>query len=136
MTTDPLARLKRVAADLISPELVVRLLDKLPDALIVADRHGEIVLVNERAELMFGYHRSELIGQTIEILVPEALRAVHREHREGYVRSPKTRPMGEGLHLQAIRKSGRAIAVEISLAPLQTTDGLFVSAVIRETPER
>lgn len=136
MTTDPLARLKRVAADLISPELVVRLLDKLPDALLVADERGEIVLANERAELMFGYHRSELIGQKIEMLVPAALRAAHREHRENYARSPKTRPMGEGLRLQAIRKCGRGIAVEISLAPLQTTDGLFVSAVIRETPAR
>lgn len=136
MTTDPLARLKRVAADLISPELVVRLLDKLPDALVVVDRNGEIVLVNEQAELMFGYHRSELLGRSVEKLVPEALREAHRGHREGYVRSPRTRPMGAGLKLQAIRKSGRAIPVEISLAPLQTTEGLFVSAVIRETPAR
>lgn len=134
--TDPLARLKRVTRDLISPELVVRLLDKLPDALIVVDSAGEIVLVNERAELMFGYHRSELIGEGVEMLVPEALREAHRGHRENYVRSPKTRPMGAGAKLKAIRKSGLSIPVEISLAPLQTTEGLFVSAVIRETPER
>jgi protein-histidine pros-kinase len=136
MTDDPLARLKMIGSSLTNPELVVRLLDKLPDALVVVGRAGEIVLVNERAELLFGYHRTELIGEGIEMLVPEALRDAHRGHRKEYMHSPRARPMGAGLKLHAVRKCGREVPVEISLAPLQTTEGLYVSAVIRETPER
>lgn len=134
--SDPLAKLKRVTEHLVSPELIVRLLDKLPDALVVVNRDRKIVLVNERAELLFGYHRSEMLGEGVEMLVPKVLEEAHVEHSNGYMQHPTTRPMGENLKLHAVKKSGREIPVKIMLAPLQTPDGLFVSAVIREKLEQ
>lgn len=116
---------------LIGPELMVRLVDSLPDALIVVDENRRIVLVNAQAELLFGYHRSELLGDSIETLVPEPLRERHVQHIEGYVADPRTRPMGGHLSLRALHKSGREIPVQINLSPLQAPEGLFVSAVIR-----
>ena len=92
------------------------LLEAAPDGIIEAEPDGTIVLLNAAAERMFGYQREELLGQLIEILVPESLRQSHREHRDRYAEHPVTRPMGIGLDLFARRKDGTQFPVEISLA--------------------
>lgn len=107
----------------------------LPDAMIVVDSEGRIVSANELAERMFGYRQKELIGERIEILVPEALREKHVDHRRAYVQNPKTRPMS-AMELQAQRKDGSLFPVEISLSPLGTPNGLHVISAIRDVSRR
>src|SRR5215208_1435950 len=99
------------------------LLDAAPDAIVIVDMAGRIVIVNSQAERVFGYQRDELAGQPIEILLPESLRDVHRHHRASYTAAPHTRPMGSGLDLAARRKDGSALPVEISLSAIQSEDG-------------
>lgn len=125
-------RLKALTEELPSPDLLVRLVDDLPDALIVVNHDGRIVLFNRQAELLFGYHRSEMIGELVDLLVPDAVREAHALHREGFISEPRNRPMGIGLKLAGRHKEGREFPVEINLSPLQTADGLFVSAVARK----
>jgi protein-histidine pros-kinase len=112
------------------------LLEAAPDAMVVIDVRGLIVLVNAQTEKVFGFRRDELLGEPVDMLVPAALRAVHRQHRDDYVGEPHVRSMGSGLDLRACRKDGSEFPVEISLAPLETTDGLLVSAAIRDISER
>src|SRR5262245_61448036 len=88
------------------------LLESAPDAIVIVERTGQIVLVNSQAERMFGYDRGELIGQPIEALLPERLRARHERHRATYVGEPHTRPMGAGLDLVARHRDGREFPVE------------------------
>ncbi len=111
-------------------------LDAAPDAVVVVDRDGRIQLTNLQTEIMFGYRAAELHGQPIERLLAESLHAIHRQHREHYVQSPKTRPMGAGLELGAVRKDGSAFPVEISLSPLETPGGMLVTAIIRDISRR
>jgi two-component system, NtrC family, sensor kinase len=112
------------------------LLASAPDAIVIVDRAGQIVIVNGRAEQLFGYQRSELIGQPVEILLPERLHTLHTGHRAGYVAEPHTRPMGAGLDLVATRKDGSVFPVEVSLSPLETEGGLLITSVIRDITER
>ena len=88
-----------------------------PDGIIIVDDRGVIVEVNPRAQTMFGYSSEALVGQAVEILVPEAHRGSHTGHRNGFHGNPKTRPMGAGLVLSGRRKNGSAFPVEISLSP-------------------
>jgi PAS domain S-box-containing protein len=113
-----------------------QLLESAPDAFIIADHHGQIVLANKEAERIFGYSRAELLGLPIETLIPQRFHAMHIEHRDGYAASPRTRPMGSGLELYGLRKDGSEFPVEISLSPLETKEGLLVSAAIRDVTER
>jgi PAS domain S-box-containing protein len=113
-----------------------RLVDLAPDAIIVVDAAGTIVLANARTEEMFGYPRTELIGAAVEILVPVALRELHQHHREQFARTPHTRPFGTALDLIARRKDGSQFPAEISLGPLPTAAGFFVTAAIRDITER
>lgn len=112
------------------------LLESAPDAMVVVDQQGYIQLVNSQTEKLFGYDRVELVGQPVEVLVPKRLRKKHSKHREGYYGEHPARPMGMGLDLFGLRKSGTEFPVEISLSPLETEDGLLVSAAIRDVTQR
>jgi PAS domain S-box-containing protein len=112
------------------------LLEAAPDAIIEIDRQGRIVLLNRVTEKLFGYTRDQLLGKPVEFLIPEDLRAFHVHHREGYWNRPQTRPMGSGLALLGQRQDGSRFPVEISLSPVESEDGLRVTAIIRDISER
>ncbi|WP_203790820.1 PAS domain-containing hybrid sensor histidine kinase/response regulator [Paractinoplanes rishiriensis] len=112
------------------------LLEAAPDAIVGVAADGQITLVNAQAERLFGYHRDELLGQPIEILVPDRVRRVHPAHRTDYFRHPQPRPMGAGTQLAARRKDGTEFPAEISLSALDTEDGPIVSAAIRDVTDR
>jgi PAS domain S-box-containing protein len=108
------------------------LVESAPDGILTIDSAECIVLANRRAEQMFGYAHGELLGQSIDLLVPERLRAAHLAHRAGYLTTPRLRPMGMGLNLYGQRKDGGEFPVEISLSPLSTTGGLLTTAIVRD----
>jgi protein-histidine pros-kinase len=112
------------------------LLESAPDAMIIIDENGKIAIVNAQAESMFGYRRIEILGQPIEILLPERIRDRHRSHRQEFFADPKLRPMGEGFDLVARRRDNSEFPVEISLSPVNTDGHRFVSSVIRDVTER
>ncbi len=112
------------------------LLEAAPDAMVIAGNDGRIQLVNGQVERLFGYARSELIGQPVEMLVPQRYRSQHPQHRASYFGDPRTRPMGAGLDLQAVRKDGSEFPAEISLAPMRTESGVLVTAAIRDVTRR
>jgi PAS domain S-box-containing protein len=126
-----LRRLKALAEGLVGPELYIRIVEALPDALVIVNSDGEMVLANAQAELLLGYHRSELIGKEVEILIPEQLRERHQSHRMRFMSDPRVRPMGIELKLAARHKDGHELPVEINLSPLVAPEGVFVLAVLR-----
>jgi protein-histidine pros-kinase len=112
------------------------LLEFTPDAIVIVNALGRVVLVNAQTEQLFGYQRNDLVGKPVEILVPERFRGGHVGHRTGYFGDPKTRSMGAGLELYGRRKDGKEFSVEISLSPLKTEDGVFAMSAIRDITAR
>jgi PAS domain S-box-containing protein len=113
-----------------------RLLEAAPDAILEVDAQGRIVLLNNAAEKMFGYSREEFLGMDVDALVPSSMRGRHYQHRGSYTDHPQTRPMGTGLELNAQRKDGSLIPVEISLSPNPVDGQLRVIAVVRDISKR
>ena len=130
--------LQRVAAPTgdLSDAVMQTLAEESPDAIVVVDVQGRLVWGNQQAERLFGYGRAELLGQTVELLLPDGVQKVHLAHRAAYMENPRTRRMGVGLDLNARRRDGATIPVEISLTPLSTDSGDMVIATVRDISER
>ncbi len=123
---------RTVAETLLSPSI----LEAIPDAVAAVNQQGVIIQVNSQTEALFAYTRDELIGQKIEMLVPERQRPQHHLHREHFHQQPKIRRMGSGLDLYGRRRDGSEFPVEISLSPVATGDGMIVLSVIRDISDR
>lgn len=132
MTSDNIQKLRDLEGYLADPDIIVRIFEALPDAVIVVDELGMIQLVNAQAELMFGYSRKELFDQSIEILLPNDVRERHVGHRTEFFNDPKSRPMGMDMVLKAKRRNGSEFQAEIYLGPIPSRSGLLVAAVIRK----
>lgn len=112
------------------------LLEAAPDAMVLVDAGGKIDLVNSQAEALFGYTREELLGQPLEILIPQRYREDHVKHRQSYSKAPRVRRMGAALELFGSRKNGSEFPVEVSLSPLKTSTGVMVMSAIRDISDR
>ena len=128
----PAPSTKTVAEVLLSNDL----LETLPDAIVAVDHNGTIVQVNSQTQELFGYGRDELMGQKIEMLVPDRYRRQHQHHRQNFAEVPKTRRMGADLDLHGRRRNGSEFPVEISLSPVSTEKGTFVFSAIRDISDR
>jgi diguanylate cyclase (GGDEF)-like protein/PAS domain S-box-containing protein len=107
-------------------------LSAVPDAMLLINHEGDIIFVNQQVENLFGYRKDELLGEKVEILIPEPYAERHPQHRIEYFKSPRVRPMGVGMELRAKRKNGEIFPVEISLSPLQTSEESAAIAIIRD----
>ena len=113
-----------------------QVIDGAPNGIVLADRQGRIALVNSQVEKSFGYSREELLGQPVEMLVPERFRAHHSSYRGGFMAEPAARPIGAGRDLYGLRKDGSEFPVEIGLNPLETEQGLMVLSTVVDITER
>lgn len=120
----------------LSATIVAGLLDAAPDGLLMVDPDGRLTMVNSRIEELFGYPRSELLGRTVEMLVPESASQRHVTHRSEFAEGPRIRAMGDGQVLRGRRRDGSEFPVEISLSPLTTSDGGWVIAAVRDGTKR
>ncbi len=126
----------RLVDKLLQPNLLTALYASLPDAVLLANSKGEILNANPQTEKLFGYSRDELLGQTVEILVPERFRPTHIGQRKSYQHEPRLRAMGVGLDLWGRRKDGTEFPVDIMLSPAETSEGPLVIAVVRDITAR
>ena len=127
-----LGRSNSIAETLVSPEILAA----IPDAIVAVDKDGTIVQINPQTESLFQYTRKQLLGQKIEVLVPERYRSDHHQYRDQFAGEPKTRQMGAGLDLYGRRRDGSEFPVEISLSPVSTSDGMLVLSAIRDVTDR
>lgn len=118
------------------PDILFRVFEYAPDANLLIDADGRIIQANSQAQAMFGYPRSELLGQLVELLIPSRYHAQHVGYRSGYINSPRTRPMGAGVELFGRRKNATEFPVDIMLSPLESEEGVLVLAVVRDATER
>jgi PAS domain S-box-containing protein len=134
---DPFSRLRELSAPgaILDPDVLARILEVLPDAVLVIDEGGVVRHVNNQAELLFGYQRADVLGQTVEILLPEGIRDRHAAHRREFFADPRVRPMGLGLDLKGRKRNGDEIRLEINLSPIVTGHGVYAVAVIRKRRE-
>lgn len=116
--------------------IVAQLLDAVPDGLLLLDPDGRLILVNSRIEEMFGFTRGDLLGQPVEMLVPESLRGSHEAHRRDFAARPRLRPMGAAMTLYGRRHDGSEFPVDISLSPVLTDDGQWTVAAVRDATHR
>jgi len=128
--------IRDISADDTSEAYFKNVLESAPDAMVIIDHYGKIAVVNGQVEEMFGYTRKQMLGQEVEMLLPEALRGRHISHRAGYAANPQLRPMGSNLELRGQRCDGTEFPVEISLSPFASASGAFVSSVIRDVTSR
>jgi len=119
-----------------SDRVLRSVLDSAPDAMVVVNSQGRIQIVNSRTEQLFGYTRAELLGMSVDDLVPASLRSTHAAHRARFFRDPQLRPMGLGLDLFGRRHDGTEFPVDISLSTLPTDEGLLVIAAVRDVTDR
>ena len=127
------SRSRQTVADaILSPDL----LESIPDAVVAVDAQGNIVQVNSQTEHMFGYPHHELLGQNIDLLVPERYRQGHQQHRSDFARQPNIRRMGAGLDLYGRRRDGSEFPVEISLSPIPSGKEMLVLSAIRDISDR
>ncbi len=134
--TEPASKSSPSAETMAEVLLSAELLEALPDAVIAVDRDGTIVQANSQAQELFGYERDQLIGQKVEMLVPESYRRQHHQHRENFAQTPKTRRMGAELDLYGRRRNGSEFPLEISLSPISTDKGTLVLSAIRDISDR
>jgi PAS domain S-box-containing protein len=125
-----------MSATSISEKKFQTLLEFAPDAMVLSDRTGKIVLVNSQAEKIFQHARAELLGRNIDTLMPERFRVRHAEHRKDYAAAPQVRPMGTATKLFGLRKNGEEFPVEITLSLLETEEGALIISAIRDISER
>jgi len=128
--------IRDISADDTSEAYFRNVLESAPDAMVIIDHFGKITVVNGQTEKMFGYSRKQLLGQEVEMLLPESLRDKHISHRAAYAGNPRLRPMGSGLKLHGQRADGSEFPVEISLSPFTSASGAFISSVIRDVTSR
>jgi PAS domain S-box-containing protein len=132
-----ISKRKRAEEELRASEIRFRgLLESAPDAIVIVNDKGYIVLVNAQAELWFGYSRDELLNQPVELLMPEQFRMRHQDYRQVYTKDPQVRPMGVGLDLYGRRKDGSEFPVEINLSPIKIGQDLFIISIIRDITAR
>lgn len=135
-TSDRLESARTPTSPLVGEAAIRGVVEAAPDAMVITDQDGKIVLVNTQAERMFGFRRSEILGRKIETLIPERFHQKHQGHRSGYMSTPRTRPMGSGLELLGRREDGTEFPVEVSLSPLQADGRMLVISIIRDVTER
>jgi PAS domain S-box-containing protein len=120
----------------IAEEKFKGLLEAAPDAMIIADQNGTIRIINSQVDNLFGYQRRELVGRSLDVLVPERFRGRHPIHRSSYISNPVKRTMGAGLQLYGLRKDGSEFPVDVSLSPFETEEGLLVISAIRDISDQ
>jgi two-component system, sensor histidine kinase len=121
---------------MLPPDLLRSALESAPDAILISNPQGSIVFASRQVEVLFGYHREEILGQAIEYLLPERFRTDHSKHRAEFGRRPRLRPMGVGIALFARRKDGSEFPVEISLSPVENAGVTLIVAAVRDVTER
>lgn len=120
----------------LNEDIFRRIVEASPNAIVLIERGGKIILVNAQTEMLFGYSREELIGRHVELLIPERFRIKHSDYREVFFEKPSARPMGAGRDLFGLHKDGTEIPVEIGLSPLQSGEDLYTLGSIIDITER